>query len=139
MNLENQVCTINQAFELKKLGIVGKSVFFYVSDIPNSTTGLELVISFGYSWDAFPCYAAYPTKIPAFTLSELGQMLDSETYTQRTGSENSEYANWEWVYDGDCIADGPFNTEVEARAAMLIALLSGGSISAEICNKRLSQ
>jgi hypothetical protein len=130
MKLENQVCSIEQGKKLTELGITAQSLFWHTVNI-DPITPKDIMQKWQHS------HFAISEKYPAFTLSELGQMLDSETYTQRTGSEYSEYANWEWINDGNETASGVYATEVEARAEMLITSLTNGSMSAETCNSRL--
>lgn len=127
MKIENQVCSLEQSKRLLGLGIEGNSFFMWHI---GGVTGEWIVIDSVHS-------NITNEDFPAFTLSELGQMLNSETYTQRTGSEDSEYANWEWINDGNETGSGLFGYEVWARADMLIACLENGSLSSENCNKRL--
>lgn len=144
MKLENQVCSFEQAKRLSelKVGETGFPLFVWVPEFPIFNEALRLCTFAEFesrlknsilSDDAKALVGYYP----AFTLSELGQMLDSETYTQRTGSEDSEYANWEYMDDNNQLGWGNFNTEVEARAAMLIAHLEKEIVAAETCNERL--
>lgn len=145
MKIENQVCSLGQAkkFSELKVGEDAQPLFVWVAKFPMFNDEERICTFFEFesrlknsilSSDARAMVGYYP----AFTLSELGQMLDSETYTQRLGSEDSEYANWEWVNEGYETAMGVFSTEVLARADMLITCLGNGSLSAETCNKRLA-
>lgn len=133
MKLQNQVCNLEQAKKLSELGIVqGKSIFFYDTWMSDKN---KLQYNSGHqNGDG---YKNPESCFSAFTLSELGTMLDSETYTQRTGSEDSKYANWEWMNDGNETGSGLFATEVEARCEMLITALTNGTQSVETCNSRL--
>mgnify|MGYP000317131226 CR=1 FL=1 len=131
MKIENQVCTLEQAKKLTALGVTAEPLFWYVIDI-DPITPLDIIQKWQHSnFDQCEKYAA-------FTVAELGVMLPSETHTQRTGSEDSEYDNWEWVDDGNGNANGLYNTEVEARAAMLIYLLENNLTTAEEVNQRLT-
>jgi hypothetical protein len=127
MKLENQVCNLEQAARLKELGVKQDSHFFWVNRKEKS----KLVYA-----KNIECLETLPI-CSAFTISELGQMLDSETGTQRNGSEDSGYANWEWVDNSNQLGMGMFATEVEARADMLITLLQKNLIQVETCNERL--
>jgi len=127
MKLEDIVCTLEQAEKLKELGVQQDSHFFWVDRKDKSKLVYAKTIEF---LQTLPIFSA-------FTVSELGQMLDSETGTQRNGSEDSEYANWEWADDSNQLGMGMFATEVEARADMLITLLEKNLIKVEICNERL--
>ena len=134
MKIEKQVCSLSQAKKLKELGIEQVGYFSH-QHYPKTSYRNEAqeVVN--------PLFKEGATDagewFSAFTLSELGAMLDSETYTQRTGSEDSKYANWEWINDGNETGSGLFGYEVFARADMLINCLESGSLSAETCNKRL--
>ena len=127
MKIEMQVCSLEQSIKLKKLSIKQDSHFFWVDRKEKSKLVYAKSVEF---LNSLPIYSA-------FTVAELGIMLDSETYTQRTGSEDSKYANWEWINDGNETGSGLFGYEVFARADMLINCLESGSLSAETCNNRL--
>ncbi len=131
MKIENQVVTIEQAKKLTALGVTAEPLYWHVIDI-DPITPMDIIQKWQHS-NFDQC-----EKYPAFTVAELGVMLPSETHTQRTGSEDSEYDNWEWVDDGNGNANGLYNTEVEARAAMLIYLLENNLTTAEEVNQRLT-
>lgn len=124
MKLENQVITKEQSQKLYDLGIRGESLFYHTESKFGVMPKSSIDFKNGYVKNAF-------------TISELGQMLPSETGTERTGSEDSEYANWEWASESDQIGMGLFATEVEARADMLIHLLENKLVNVEACNIRL--
>lgn len=125
MKLENQVCTLEQGKKLKELGITAEPLFWHTVNI-DPITPKDIIQKWQHS------HFNVCEKYPAFTISELGQLLDSETYTKRTGSEDSEYAQWE-------MGSGLYSTEVEARCEMLITSLTNGTLSAETCNERLAE
>ena len=131
MKIENQVVTIEQAKKLKELGVTAEPLFWYVIDI-DPITPLDIIQKWQHS-NFDQC-----EKYPAYTVAELGVMLPSETFTQRTGSEDSEYDNWEWVDDGNGNANGLYETEAEARASMLIYLLENHLTTHKEVNKRLN-
>ena len=131
MKIENQVVTIEQAKKLKELGVTAEPLFWYVIDI-DPITPLDIIQKWQHS-NFDQC-----EKYPAYTVAELGVMLPSETFTQRTGSEDSEYDNWEWVDDGNGNANGLYETEAEARASMLIYLLENNLTTPEEVNQRLN-
>ena len=131
MKIENQVVTIEQAKKLKELGVTAEPLFWYVIDI-DPITPLDIIQKWQHS-NFDQC-----EKYPAYTVAELGVMMPSETFTQRTGSEDSEYDNWEWVDDGNGNANGLYETEAAARASMLIYLLENHLTTPEEVNKRLN-
>ena len=134
MKIENQVCTLKQAKRLKELGIQQVGYFSH-QHYPENTYRIEAqeVIN--------PMQKEGITDpgewYSAFTVSELGQMLYSETGTQRKGSEDSEYANWEWIDDNNQLGMGMFATEAESRADMLITLIEKKLVDIKDCNERL--
>ena len=120
MKLSEQVCALEQAKKLYALGVERRSLFYHFHGrIEHEAFGSEY-----YS---------------AFTVAELGVMCNSEVYTWRTGSVNSEYANWEWIDEGGQNGMGVYATEAEARAAMLIYLLENNLVTPAEINQRLTQ
>lgn len=159
MKIESQVCTLEQALKLKALGVTQKSYFTWL-EVSNGDDEGDFQKP-GVEWHPVLCvenkfmeslyavsyvdpdwttsdgeFCGMRDNAAAFTVAELGQMCGSETYTQRTGTETSEYANWEWVDDSRREAMGPFATEAEARADMLIRMLENGSLTDIEVNKR---
>jgi len=126
MNASQQVCTREQGERLKELGVTALSLFAYQREG-------GIVISH-YAPEPFE----WLSNPPAFTVAELGQMLNSEEYTIRRGSELSEYANWEWCNDDNEAAYGLFASEAEARADRLIVLLESSVVTIEQVNARIS-
>ena len=134
MKLEQQVCTLEQAKKLKELGVEQKVLYQWkVNDV--QTVVIDTPMAMWIERYVPPVGNAF---YAAFTVAELGVMLPSETFTQRTGSEDSEYDNWEWVDDGNGNANGLYETEAEARAAMLIYLLENHLTTPEEVNQRLN-
>lgn len=137
MKIENQVCTLEQAKKLKELLNLGqwKNVdfnFYWML----TEGALDYFLTTGPRVGGY----AYPIdQVPCFTVAELGVMLPSETGTQRTGSEDSDYANWEWADDNNQMGMGMFATEAEARADCIICLLEKKLITPEEVNNRLNQ
>lgn len=135
MKLQDQVCRLQQSKKLNQLGIIqGGSVFYFDTEqidveVPIFNSGFN---GDGQYFNAETCFAA-------FNVAELGIMCNSETYTWRTGSENSEYAHWEWIDEGNTNAMGVYATEAEARAEMLIYLLKNNLVTAGEVNARLTQ
>jgi hypothetical protein len=137
MNLEKQVCTLEQAKKLKGLGVAHKSQFHHFKE----------KISFTAHGDDY---------WPAFSVAELGVMLPHPSSLNEMGGwlHNSEcdtsstdgmpwYLLWEFDLDKENAGFGRHiisgKTEAEARAAMLIYLLENGVITADEVNQRLAQ
>ena len=133
MKLENQVCTFEQAKKLKELGIEQKTLFQWKHN-DTQTVVIETPMAMWIEKYVPPIGNKY---YAAFTLSELSIMLPSETYIKRTGSEDSEYTNWEWIDEGNEAGWGNYNTQVEAAADMLIIYLEKNKLPVETCNERL--
>lgn len=158
MKIENQVTNLIQSKRLFELGIKNKDAQYYWVEFEISS-GSEFVLCRPVSQHeerselAWYMVGEYSKEISehiddgpanacgsvyaAFTLSELGQMLNSETYTKRTGSVNSEYPNWEWGDDGREIANCGYKTEVQARCGLLIYHLTYKIVTPQICNDRI--
>lgn len=148
MKLEQQVCTLEQAKRLKELGVdqncsylcflensAGKYMLDTIEGNFNShCRDYEISVHPGGFEASFVEQA-----IAAFTVAELGVMLPSETLTIRRGSENSEYANWEWEDESEGKACGVFATEAEARADHLIMRLENALITPSEVNLKVTQ
>lgn len=119
MKVEEQVCSLIQAKKLKELGIEQNSLFYWID------RGNDSKVLYGQNVEFLNSLPI----VSAFTVAELGELLPTETYTQRTGSNNSEYANWEFTDDGNELGMGAFKTEAQARATLLIYLLENKLIT----------
>lgn len=136
MKLQDQVCTLEQAKRLKELGVIAESLFLWQYTHIDTRDGYDHtcnIVSFGYKPQS-----VNTELYPAFTVAELGVMMNSEYYTVRDGSEMSSFANWSWYSDANDAGFGPFNTEAQARSALLIHLLGTGKVTAEEVNQRLN-
>ena len=119
MKLKNQCCSLEQGKRFKELELTGSLFHHFQGRIASEAWGNDYY--------------------PAFTAAELGIMANSEYYTMRDGSETSEYANWSWYSDANNVGMGPFNTQAEAAADLIIWLLENGHATAEECNNRLKE
>jgi len=139
MKLENQVCTLEQAKKLKTIlgELYGLFVYMENKALPSDSKIMLATQTESFKQMGKIEGSAWIKYYPAFTVSELSIMLPSETYMKRTGSEDSEYANWEWIDDGNEAGWGNYNTQVEAAADMLIIYLEKNKLSVEACNERL--
>jgi len=158
MKLENQCCCIKQAKQLKALGIIQKSLFYYHSVFKRPVIGETLVPdAVGREYKGVYVCNDKKAAYSAFTVAELGVMLpDVHAANQWTSISNEGYnkkgdymepPNCFSVHTGETMNDwehDPFDeelypTEAQARAAYLIMLLEEKSITPEECNKRLQE
>lgn len=141
MKIENQVCTISQSIRLHELGVEKHISLLSYWPNPKVLKGGAVEHDGTYTIMLSNHKRTYASAVKdsAFTVAELGIMLPSETYAHRNGSEDSEYANWEWVYDGEEKAWGMFETMAQAMADCLITLIENKIITIQEVNKRLSQ
>ena len=142
MELQKQVCTLQQAQRLKELGVKQVSHFGYIEIPDNGTGGVK-------AWWQDSKYALINTDIilyvgngsrawSAFTVAELGVMLP---VCFNSGS-TAEKGFVEFI--AICYGDGggaykQLATEAEARAALLIHLIETGKVTPEEVNQRLLQ
>jgi len=121
MKLQHQVCTSEQAFKLKELGITQKGANF--------------------AWQTFPAGAAFHFQYPiiyadkaheyaaAFTLAELGIMLNCDTSGSPKPWSDDQYNSVEQF--------NYYKTEASLRAAVLLFSIEHGFISINEINERL--
>ena len=119
MKLHDQCCTEQQGDRLKELGIAQESLFYHT----HSDWGVMPRGSIDFSGD--------PSS--AFTVAELGVMLGTEEWSTNYKKQNVFY----WDAELFALPFGPYPTEAEARAAILIHLLETNVITADDVNKRL--
>lgn len=167
MKIENQVCNESQARVLQNLGIKYKNYQFAFVDF-GTPSGQETVLcrpateteEFNKEWAWFligrhskeirseideGTLGADGGVYPAFTVAELGVMLpvwighykDEEGGFVSYDKKHKEYVGGNFVTYS--YKSFHANTEVEARAAMLIYLLENKLITSEEVNKRLSE
>lgn len=137
MKLEQQVCTLEQAKRLKELGVDQDISLFehveYTFERGNSSIENRRPNRLNKEW-----------VYSAFTVAELGQMLPNDLQPN-SGRHWSWYHRHTWKGESvgysahgiDPIEQGWYDTEAEARAAMLIHLLETKTITAEQVNERL--
>jgi len=141
MKIENQVCTIEQSKKITELtnDFNLESHFVYVPKFPvfNDELRLTTFIEFErrlrnsiLSDDA----KALVTYYPAFTLSELGQMLSYENVPYFS----TEYDMWMLPKGSKLKGQGLGSiNEAVIRAELLIYALENKLLSSETCNERL--
>lgn len=124
MRLEDQVCSLELAERLKELGVKQESLFYW-EKCPDH--GNNFVISCNEHHNQITgewsnCHILEDQEnYCAFTVSELGEMLPDNVYTQKDCAE----LKTTWFCHGQrevWIA----NTEADSRAKMLIYLIEKG-------------
>lgn len=117
MKLESQVVSLDIAKKLKELGVKQESCFAWVDHTIDGTSESLMLLFIGGK--------NYKKMFSAFTVAELGEMLQEEeselpTYLSSTGE-------WVAVYETTLI--GGATTEADARGKMLIYLIENNLIS----------
>ena len=130
MDIKQQVCSLELAMKLKELGVKQESLYFWQT---NEDGDVELSRT-GFTGQGIRQYEAYS----AFTVAELGEMLPlikqkyNITYCVRACKVTRHI--WNIAYHGgsdDRILGNHVlsaETEVDARAKMLIWLIENGYI-----------
>lgn len=128
MELENQVCSLELAKQLKELGVKQESYAWW-SEILSTENG--------WYWRVLTGGGQGKDYCSAFTVAELGEILPSETLL--TGRRNGHWRIMSWgafseVEDRrfDDIKPSAFesNTEADARAKMLIYFIKNKFVDA---------
>jgi hypothetical protein len=128
MKIKDQVCTPEQAIKLKALGIDQRATYYH--------TVLGDILHPGY----------LPSDVKdqggllgaAYTVAELGMMLPAGYDTMRFTDIQDHWFGYDT--SGDTYpSDEAYDTEAEARGAMLVLLLENKTITAEDVNYRLNQ
>lgn len=141
MNIEDQVCSLELARKLKKLGIKQESLVFWLkiqsvvhfkrnekNECEFDENGGVIVENIEYEYQLGNPYAQYVSKYvskedcwSAFTVAELGEMLPEEVDTFKGNRD------WKWecsFHRGNNYHNkSGANIEADARAKMLIFLL----------------
>jgi hypothetical protein len=164
MKLMNQVCTLEQAKRLKELGVSQDSLYSWCGDetkrlMDNGKAGMAVSdwvyidLTIPPNNQELDHRSMVPNAKPfaaAYNVAELGAMLpgkfqymDFECFVDSV-KYCKEYkwiagVHTVWAHDRPVVAKKyfPANTEAQARAAMLIALLETEAIKVEEVNNRL--
>jgi hypothetical protein len=132
MQIENQVCTLEQGEMLKEFGVKQESLFYHT----HSKWGVMYITSIDFSGN--------PTS--AYTVAELGEMLpdlieqESKQY-ELVCIKEDECWLCRYVRNNDmldCFHYAAGKTEAEARANMLEYLIESKLITIEEINNRLT-
>lgn len=135
MKLIHQVCTFEQAEQLKALGVRQQSIFYW-----NNYTG-KMAITFRADQ---PYTKLWPDVFSAYTSSELGLMLPRFFTTSRTQAGNLQTKE-EYPDPFVCLLPDDKHvygismmpTEAIAKADMVIYLINEGHLSVTEINSRL--
>lgn len=148
MQLSQQVCSLEQAKRLKELGINQDAVFSWCGDqemrlLDYGKDGVKYS-NWTFVSNTHPINnmeADYRDDVPsakpfaaAYSCAELGVMLNA---TIIGATQSGELIERNWHDDIEQEGFGLFDTEAQARAALLIKLLESGTITAAECNERL--
>jgi hypothetical protein len=140
MYLEQQVCSLDLAKELKELGVKQESLFWWVSHV----NGNQLIHDYDKNdW----IKGVWDTRVSAYTVAELGEMLPfSIKFKKHVCYLNCEknipdYGGWICSYESSDIIRPTMKTEIftadteaDARAAMFVYLLKNGLLKVEDIN-----
>lgn len=135
MNIEKQVCTLEQAKKLKELGLAQSISYFCWYELHQHEPIImknEDVIG---DWHSDSC--------AAFTVAELGLMINSQEIVTVSDSKagNICYTAINLIDDWHVRLRYPIvgiETEASARAMILIELIQAGTISVTEVNERLA-
>ena len=142
MNIEKQVCTIEQSKRLSEFGITAKALFYWREYLDESVSEWQTALLLNDKTDD-NCikYALADSSYPAFTVAELGVMIPEWHFTYSRLEGYASYKNEDGEFS---VADGTVNgqnydTEAECRAALVIYLIENNTLSIQTCNSRLLQ
>lgn len=120
MQKENQVTNLEQSKKLKQLGVKRESLFFWIWMKGESSLNFGECPSIAFESPQEELDIRY---YPAYTVAELGEMLPPDTETRKYFSYDQDSPNLfeckAEIAKGFVMSD----TEVDARAKMLIHLL----------------
>jgi hypothetical protein len=138
MNIENQVCTLEQAQKLKELGIAQNMCYFYWERCPleqrHTVKPFDDVIDSNLigSGNELPV-----TAFSAFTVAEMGVLLPGHIGADLDIAMDIENFNDQFYVCYPSIKTVWGDTEAEARANMLIYMIETGKLTDQEINQRL--
>jgi len=147
MNIESQVCSLEQAKKLKDLGVSQKSIFYWHPNFDNPVFGEQWTTVAGKQYKKTQVCNDKNGSYSAFTVAELGVMLchkiriGKALYKFRANLEKSGLWHLKFrtlnagVMTPLCITQG--KNEAIARAEMLIKLLEKGFLRVTQVTERL--
>ncbi len=130
MKLEQQVCSLELAKQLKELGVKPESLFYWVSHKDISSAGIGTDIRMRKTF----LLELTDEVISAFTVAELGEMLPWDLTLSR-----NIYKEWIMTFEADGMTEDKVysvkgKSEADVRAKMLIYLIENKLIEVEIIN-----
>jgi hypothetical protein len=131
MELKNQVCTFEQAKRLKELGVCQESAFYFVGTSEKDISPNSIKVGSGYEWSDYPGYGLYPIQYSAFTVAELGIMMDNANV------EKSKTYKGEWFVHIAPPGKEYYPTEAQARAQKLIISIEREYVTLDEINQCL--
>lgn len=139
MFLQDEVCSLELAKELKALGVKRESFFYWLGDILVFKTQTGFFTEQGSGMNLHPLLER---AIPAFTVAELGEMLpeDFESSKIRMEEDVDDQSHIKYICRGPLIPSEKSGlksfrllqcgfTETDARAKMLIYLIKNKLIT----------
>lgn len=123
MTLEHQVCSLDLAKRLKELGVSQISHFYWSEHTVPATIWCVNAL------DSSRITPEYSREFSAFTVAELGEMIDKQARSYKTDQEWQCAASWVEMRGPHRNLPSYFShsenadTEADARAKMLIYLL----------------
>lgn len=140
MNPTLLVCDLEYAKKIKELGVVQESYFVIRTDGYSVWHPKD---KYEYIYDLNVAYSAWTTTELGIMLPEYitGDELYSPMITKKITTSKKPYM-WGCNYYGGVVMEHPFDwitaeTEVNARAKMLIHLIENKHVTAEEVNERL--
>lgn len=127
MKLEEQVCSLELAKQLKTLGVKQESAWYWCADESGSW------LRSGVIHQATLVTGTEP-EVAAFTVAELGEMLPVGFWTLKKSVSNEVGDSWgqlcNWLtHKSKLLNSLEGNTEADARAKMIIYLLENKIIN----------
>lgn len=117
MKLEDQVCSLELAKELKEFGVKQESAFYWIGHYVNTTDCVEKPETARLQLGTYG--TEYMWKYAAFTVAELGEMLPLWYYSKRLpdGSWSTDHVSRMDILNTN------EKTEADSRATMLIQII----------------
>lgn len=145
MNLEKQCCTLEQGKKLLQLGVRNESLGCFIGD-PNPDPAFHIPYKFlSYEEAYHECGSSwFHSRIPAYSVAELGVMLPDEVdhqniFTRATDGAFGEKGRQFFGSLPERLHMMGARTEASMRAAILIDLIQRNKVLVKDINKRLAK
>jgi hypothetical protein len=143
MKIINQVCSLEQSVKLFKLGLLQESIFHFDTDF---SVGSNIIKYSKNKPSSSYCFSAYtvgelcimmPASIYDFISNKWYYYRGFDHHIVYRSNQNTDLFSVQWKSDP---TDGhPYDTEAQARAALLISIVSNNLEKLDIINNRLSK